>query len=151
MAMDKKEKFNQFYQKFLNLAKNYGHYDSSQREVILRVLYHSNAHLSADEIACRARKYIRISLPTVYNTLNFLENLGLIHTLVLPPFKTKTYKLKLDYHDQLVCIKCGTAMPFCDKKLREKESEILQNYNFTAINRTIILYGVCFSCQKKQR
>ena len=142
-----KQDFKNFYQKFLALTKSHGHYDSSQREIILRVLHESKSHLSADETATNVRKYARVSLPTVYNTLGFLEELGLVHTLVLPPFKTKTYKLQLEYHDQLVCIKCGTALPFHDPQMHEREEEILKSHDFTAINRTIILYGICTTCQ----
>lgn len=143
----KQQDFKNFYQKFLVLTKSHGHYDSNQREAILHVLYESKAHLSADEIATNVRKCARVSLPTVYNTLGFLEEFGLVHTLVLPPFKTKTYKLQLDYHDQLVCIKCGVSLPFHDPQIHEREEEILKIHDFTAINRTIILYGICATCQ----
>lgn len=142
-----KQDFKNFYQKFLALTKGYGHYDSSQREAILQVLFDSKIHLSADEITTNVRKYARVSLPTVYNTLNFLEELNLVHTLVLPPFKTKTYKLQLEYHDQLICIKCGITLPFHDSKIHEHEEKILLSHDFTAINRTIILYGICSACQ----
>jgi len=144
----KQQDFKNFYQKFLTLTKSHGHYGSIQREAILRVLYESKTHLSADEIATNVRKYARISLHTVYNTLGFLEEFGLIHTVVLPPFKTKTYKLQLDYHDQLVCIKCGVCIPFHDPQIHKREEEILALHDFTAINRTIILYGICATCQK---
>ena len=151
MAISNKSKeqdFKNFYQKFLALTKSHGHYDSIQREAILRVLYENRTHLSADEIATNVRKYARVSLPTVYNTLSFLEELRLLHTLVLPPFKTKTYKLQFDYHDQLVCIKCGVCVPFHDPQIDKREEEILKLHDFTAINRTIILYGICATCQK---
>jgi len=142
-----KKTFDAFYQRFLAMTKDQGHYESAHREAILKVLFFSTSHLSAEEIALQVRKESKISLPTVYNTLSFLEELGMIHVFILPPYTLKTYRLMLEYHDQLVCIKCGKIVPFYDKELEARERLILQDHAFTGINQTIILYGVCSSCK----
>ncbi len=149
LARHEKKAFEAFYQRFLSLTKEQGHYESAHREAVLRALFFSDTHLSAEEIAKEIRKSSKISLPAVYNTLSFLEEMGLLHVFILPPYTLKTYRLLLEYQDQLVCIKCGKIVPFHDKELQMRERAILDTHAFTGINQTIILYGVCNTCQEK--
>lgn len=151
IARDEKKAFEGFYQRFLSLVKEQGHYESAHREAVLKVLFFSTTHLSAEEIARAIRKSSKISLPTVYNTLSFLEEMGLLHVFILPPYTLKTYRLLLEYHDQLICIKCGKTTPFYDKELEARERAILDAHAFTGINQTIILYGVCHACQEREK
>src|SRR4030042_5762402 len=55
---------------------------TSQRALILEVIRHGEGHLDADEVYRRAReKKPRLSLSTVYRTLQMLKKLDLIEEL----------------------------------------------------------------------
>ena len=62
-----------------------------QRQVILDVLTHGEGHLNADEIYVRARtRDPRLSLSTVYRTLNILRRAGVIGSCIWRTATTTT-------------------------------------------------------------
>ena len=62
--------------KLLNTA---GLRNTAQRALILDIIRHGEGHLDADEVHRQAtKKQPRLSLSTVYRTLQKLKNLGLI-------------------------------------------------------------------------
>jgi Fe2+ or Zn2+ uptake regulation protein len=86
---------------------------TNQRALILEVIRHGQGHLDADEVYRRARqKQPRLSLSTVYRTLQAFKKLGLIeevhfdeahhHYEVKPPAE----------HHHLVCLGCGRVIEF---------------------------------------
>ena len=80
---------------------------TKQRHSVLRVIRESDKHLTANEVFDDARRLLPgISFATVYNSLRYLKNEGLIGEI---RFGTgaKLYDRKLTRHDHAICNECG--------------------------------------------
>lgn len=121
---------------------------TKQRESVLRVIRESDKHLTANEVFDDARRILPgISFATVYNSLRFLKNEGLIGEI---RFGTgaKLYDRKLTRHDHAICNDCGKLVdlevPLPDGLLEEAANR--SNFKGTTIELT--LRGLCPECYK---
>src|SRR5919107_5573194 len=81
---------------------------TSQRLVINRVLREQDRHLSAEAVLdAVADRLPGVSLPTVYATLDLLEELGLARRV--PGGHAQLYDGRRARHDHLVCRRCGAV------------------------------------------
>src|SRR5215510_2202605 len=83
---------------------------TSQRLAILHVLHHAGTHLSPTEVYKQAKKdHPGLTEPTVYRTLEFLAENGLIHTAHSHTGR-HTYQIASDDHHHVVCRVCGSEV-----------------------------------------
>lgn len=123
---------------------------TKQRHSVLRVIRESDKHLTANEVFDDARRLLPgISFATVYNSLRYLKNEGLIGEI---RFGTgaKLYDRKLTRHDHAICNDCGKLVdlefPLPDGLLEEASS--LSNFVGATIELTV--RGLCPECSKKE-
>jgi len=118
-----------------------------QRLAVFKVLAHHRGHPSAEEIYREVLKeYPRISLATIYTTLETLTRHGII-AKVTPLHDTARYDQNRELHHHLVCIKC--------RKINDIEDENFSNFvladdlrmDFKILNYKIQFEGVCPDCQ----
>lgn len=88
--------FEAFYKRFQKMTCSVKLRHSDQRETLLKVLFKTQKHLSAEEIQTLLKNEHRVgvSLATVYKQLLLLEMLDLASVVVTFPKKTKRYRLK---------------------------------------------------------
>src|SRR6476620_1167306 len=80
---------------------------TKQRRSVLRVIRESERHLTANEVFDDARRLLPgISFATVYNSLRYLTNEGLIGEVGFSSDCAR-YDRRLTRHDHAVCQKCG--------------------------------------------
>lgn len=138
--------FEKFYEKFIDFLRTFGLKNSNQKEQILRILFTSNQHLSANEI--REKLDTKISLTAIYQFLNFLCENSL--ALAFDDGGIKKFELNLkSHHDHLICQKCGKIESFCDNKIEKRQDEICKKFDFFIEGHMMILYGICKNCQEK--
>src|ERR1041384_346207 len=83
---------------------------TKQRQAVLRVIRESDEHLTANEVFEDARRLLPgISFATVYNSLRYLKNEGLIGEIRFGSDAT-LYDRKLTRHDHAICNNCGTLV-----------------------------------------
>jgi Fur family peroxide stress response transcriptional regulator len=119
-----------------------------QREVVLQVIRDEKEHLTANEVFDKARQLLPgISFATVYNSLRYLKESGLIAEIGFGNGASR-FDSKLTRHDHAICTKCG--------KLVDMEIEIPQeilNYatefsRFQPESFELTLRGICPDCNK---
>lgn len=119
---------------------------TKQRQTVLRVIRESDRHLTANEVFDDARRLLPgISFATVYNSLNYLKNQGLIGEIKLGT-DANLYDRKLTRHDHALCNNCG--------KLVDLELTIPNKLLQEAVNRSkfkpetieLTLRGLCPEC-----
>ena len=136
---------------FLHACRKIGARLTRQRMEIFRELAASDAHPDAECIHAGVRQRLpAISLDTVYRTLWWLTDLGLV--TVLSPTQDRTrFDANLDRHHHFVCTRCGLTRDFT--------SEALDNLALPeavaaigSIQRTQVeLKGICHVCAAKEQ
>jgi len=142
--------YDEYILKFKDLIKSLGLNNSIQREYVLKVLFDSEEHLSADEILFKVREEHKVSIgiTTVYKMLNFLEEIKVLSSISLEGSNVKVYELSFStHHDHLVCLKCGKIVEFMHAKIEAFQDDIAKENGFTLESHSMILYGTCSKCK----
>lgn len=123
---------------------------TKQRRTILRVIRESDKHLTANEVFDDARRLLPgISFATVYNSLNYLKNQGLIGEIKFGT-DANLYDRKLTRHDHALCNNCGKLvdleLTIPVKLLKEAASRS----KFKPETIELTLRGLCPECNGQE-
>lgn len=130
---------------------------TKQRAEILRAIFATHRHVSADELYELLRqgksKELRISRATVYRTLSLLEEGGFIQGLDLGRDGGRLYEHVMghEHHDHMVCLACGRIIEFHDDELEAVQARAVQRHGFRAQSHRLNIYGTCATCQAEGR
>jgi Fur family ferric uptake transcriptional regulator len=121
---------------------------TSQRTLILEIIRQGEGHLDADEIYRRARKeQPRLSLSTVYRTLQALKKLGLIEELHFNESHHHYEAKPAIEHHHLVCLGCGQVIEFQHPLSRLKRN-VAEVGGFEIVSAEIRMSGYCPRCRQ---
>ena len=120
---------------------------TKQRQAVLRVIRDAEGHLTANEVFDSARRLLPgISFATVYNSLRYLKQEGLIGEVRFGTDATR-YDRTLSRHDHAICNACGKLidldLPIPDEIL--KKGERLSKFKAESIE--VVLRGICPDCR----
>ena len=125
---------------------------TNQRRLILETLSHYADHPTAEEIYERVRlKNRALNLSTVYRTLRWLEQRGLVNTRV---FEDERCQERFDPiikddgmdHYHFRCSQCNQIIEFSTQYLENIKSQYCSEYGGLVQKASLILYGTCASC-----
>jgi len=121
---------------------------TNQRALILEVIRKGQGHLDADEIYRRAReKKPRLSLSTVYRTLQTLKRLGLVEELHFDD-EHHHYEVKPPTeHHHLLCLGCGRVIEFEYPLTHLVKRDITQARGFEITGSEVKITGYCSQCR----
>ena len=125
---------------------------TSQRALILEIIRRGKGHLDADEIYRRARKkQPRLSLSTVYRTLQTLKKLGLVEELHFDEAHHH-YEIKPSTeHHHLVCLGCGRLVEFQYPLARLIKRNIVEAKDFEITGSEVRMTGYCPTCLESRK
>src|SRR5215467_6528865 len=119
---------------------------TKQRRAVLEVIREADEHLTANQVFEHARRRLPgISFATVYNSLRYLKNEGLIGEIRFAA-NCSRYDRKLERHDHAICNNCGKlvdlelSIPTGLLKKAAKRSK------FKARSIELTLRGLCPDC-----
>ena len=124
---------------------------TNQRALILEIIRCGQGHLDADEVYRRAReKQPRLSLSTVYRTLQVFKKLGLVDELHFDEAHHH-YEMKPPAeHHHLVCLGCGKIVEFeCPLSQKMKE-DVAREKDFEITGVEIRMTGYCPECRQSR-
>lgn len=119
-----------------------------QRALVLDVVYHSDGHLTADEVYEQVRAQSPyVDLSTVYRNLVFLRQQGLIGELRLEgqPARFEAVRAGEEHH-HAVCTHCGVMIEVDQADLTSLEATLLAKYGFRLEPVHLTLPGLCQAC-----
>lgn len=121
---------------------------TKQRQAVLRAIRESDKHLTANEVFDDARRFLPgISFSTVYNSLNYLKNEGLINEIRFGT-DAKLYDRKLTQHDHAICNSCGKLVDLEMTLPDGLIEEAAHHSNFKAESIELTLRGLCPKCSE---
>ncbi|GMV64305.1 MAG: hypothetical protein AMXMBFR75_01130 [Candidatus Hinthialibacteria bacterium] len=121
-----------------------------QRLIIFQEVASSLEHPDAETVFRAVRKQIpTISLDTVYRTLNFLSDLGVVSSLS-PCRERMRFDANLSRHHHYVCLECGKVMDFKSMELDEITLPVSAMENGSIVSTHVEVRGICNFCLKRQ-
>jgi Fe2+ or Zn2+ uptake regulation protein len=122
---------------------------TSQRQAIIEVLIEKTPlHPSANLIYQEARKRgKRLSLSTVYSTLNELFKHGIIKMLEFDKMENR-FEADMTEHINLICKSCKKIMDY-KPSVKIDANEIAKKCRFRVTDSRLEYYGYCQQCRKK--
>jgi Fur family peroxide stress response transcriptional regulator len=122
-----------------------------QRMEIFREVAQTGDHPDVEKVYQGVRgRMPTVSLDTVYRTLWWLKELGLITTLG-PPRERTRFDANLSRHHHFVCVQCGLTRDFYSDKFDSlKLPESLQSIGYAEMTQ-VEVKGICLKCAKKEK
>lgn len=141
--------YDTFLKNFKEHVSKLGFKNSVQKDYILKILFFSDDHLTAEQITSKVKQEynIDVGIATVYRTMKFFEDLKIVESLDIGD-GSKRYEISLNlHHDHLVCTSCGKIVEFSDELIEEQQLKVAQKNNFDLKDHVMTIYGLCENCQ----
>jgi Fur family ferric uptake transcriptional regulator len=141
--------FDIFLNNFKKNVSKIGLKNSIQKDYILKILYFSTEHLTAEEISNKIKTEYKVSIgiATVYRAMKFFSDLKLVNQLDIGDGIIR-YELNLsNHHDHLICTSCGKIIEFEDDLIELNQIKIAEKNNFILKEHIMTIYGLCEDCQ----
>jgi len=124
---------------------------TNQRTLIVEIIRQGGGHLDADEVYRRAReKQPRLSLSTVYRTLQVLKKAGLVEEVHIDETR-HCYEIKPSTeHHHLVCLECGRVVEFQYPLVRLVKRKVVEAKDFEITGSEVRMTGYCPTCRRKR-
>jgi Fur family peroxide stress response transcriptional regulator len=137
--------------RFKEVCKQSGAKLTHQRMEIFREVAQTGDHPDAEKVFQGVRERMpTISLDTVYRTLWWLKELGLITTLGSSRERTR-FDANLSRHHHFVCIECGLTRDFYSDKFDKLTlPESVQSIGHMKTTH-VAVKGVCLECASKEK
>jgi Fur family transcriptional regulator, ferric uptake regulator len=122
-----------------------------ERFAVLDTILQIQGHFDADDLYYRMiTKGVKISKATVYNTLDLLQECGLVSKY---RFAENTSRYEKAFgrpqHHHLICLECGDIIEFVNDHLDTLQDEVCSEKGFTPQSSTLQIFGKCSKCRKK--
>ena len=92
-----------------------------------------------------------IGLATVYRVLTQFETAGLV---ARHHFESGHSVFELNrgpHHDHILCVRCGKVDEFVDETIERRQREIAERAGYKMTDHSLYIYGICSSCQSKDK
>lgn len=122
-----------------------------QRMEIFREVAKTGDHPDAERVYRRVRRRMpTVSMDTVYRTLWWLKDLGLITTLGSPRERTR-FDANLSHHHHFVCTQCGLTRDFQSEQLDHLELPKSLGSIGRAEKTQVEVKGLCLTCAANEK
>ena len=128
------------------LLRERGYRATSQRIVIHETLRDAGRHLTAEQVLSMVGARLPgISLPTVYATLEVLEDCGLVRRIAAGRDRA-LYDAGDPSHHHMVCRRCGRVEDLTAPATLTPALTAAARSGFVADGAEVVIRGLCSSC-----
>lgn len=116
---------------------------TEQRRVIAQVIEQAIDHPDVEELYRRASAVdARISLSTVYRTLNLFEEAGLVTKHDFKDGRARFELIPDEHHDHLIDIRSGKVIEFRNEEIEAIQEVIAKRLGYRLVDHRLELYAV---------
>ncbi len=121
-----------------------------ERFIILETVMNYDGHFDADELFFQIKTSgQKVSRATVYNTLDLLQDCGLISKYRFGENHSRYEKaFGRPHHHHLICLECGDIIEFVNERIESIQKEVSDENKFKVQTSTLQIFGICSKCQK---
>jgi Fur family ferric uptake transcriptional regulator len=124
---------------------------TDQRRVIAQVIEAASDHPDVEELYKRASKVdARISLSTVYRTLNLFEEAGLVTKHDFKDGRARFEPIPDEHHDHLIDIKTGKVIEFRNEEIEAIQEVIAKRLGYRLVDHRLELYATPLAPEPKR-
>lgn len=128
---------------------------TDQRRIIAQVITDAQDHPNVEEVYQRANAIdSKISLATVYRTVNLLEGYGVIEKLEFGDGRAR-YEQKnnteTDHHHHLIDLTTGKIIEFYDEEIEILKANIAKKLGYKLVDHRLELFGVPLEHQEDEQ
>jgi Fur family transcriptional regulator, ferric uptake regulator len=124
---------------------------TEQRRVIARVLSGSEDHPDVEELHRRCVEVDpRISISTVYRTVNLFEDAGIIERHDFRNGRARYERMRESHHDHLINLRTGEVIEFQSEEIERLQAEVARKLGFKLVDHRLDLYAVPLDDSKKR-
>jgi len=123
---------------------------TQQRLAIAGVIFASDRHLSAEEVATDVTAQgENAGTATIYRTLDLLVKSGLVVERDFGEgFRRFEPSRGIPHHEHMLCTVCGRVDEFRDERLERMTTIIAESHGYSRQRHRLVIYGVCAECQR---
>ena len=126
-----------------------GHRVTQQRASILDAVCEGDGHTTLGEIFARVRqRNSSIDRSTLYRTLKFFVELGLVVSADTGDGETYYEIAKSRGHHHLVCRQCSHEWEIDHAVMQPMFDQLFQSYGFKADSDHLVVFGLCNTCSQ---
>jgi len=116
---------------------------TDQRRIIARVIEGAADHPDVEELYRRASALDpRISLSTVYRTVNLFEEAGLVTKHDFKDGRARFEPIPDEHHDHLIDIRSGRVIEFRNEEIEAIQEVIAKRLGYRLVDHRLELYAV---------
>ncbi|WP_050523447.1 Fur family transcriptional regulator [Pseudorhodobacter wandonensis] len=116
---------------------------TEQRRVVARVIGAAEDHPDVEELFARAAAIDpRISIATVYRTVNLFEEAGILEKLEFGDGRARYEDAERDHHDHLIDLHSGEVIEFVDPEIEALQERIAARLGYKLKGHRLELFGV---------
>ena len=122
---------------------------TGQRLLLLQLIQEHGGHLDAHELyRLASERNPRLSLSTVYRTMNLLRDLGLVNEVHLGE-EHHHYELRPpSEHCHLICANCGKVVEIDCELIEQLKRTVAEQHDFAITEAQVDLVGLCGDCRR---
>jgi len=123
---------------------------TTERFAVLDAVLAIQGHFDAEGLYYRLiTSGMKISKATVYNSLDLLQNAGLVSKY---RFAENTSRYEKAFgrpqHHHLICLECGEIIEFVNDKLERIQEDVCGDKSFVPQSSSLQIFGTCSKCKK---
>jgi Fur family transcriptional regulator, stress-responsive regulator len=128
-----------------------GHRVTSQRLLVHRAVCAEQRHLTAEQVLAGVSEALpSISLPTIYATLELLEDLGLVRR-VSTGAGALVFESRRTPHAHAACRRCGRIVDVPAPSIDPQALQGARDAGFAPDEAQLIVFGLCEDCRAAER
>ncbi|MGA9120080.1 MAG: transcriptional repressor [Bacteroidota bacterium] len=124
---------------------------TQERNAILDEVMVIQGHFDAEGLYYRLiSNGVKVSRATVYNTLDLLQDCGLVSKYRFTENSSRYERsFGRPHHHHMICLECGDIIEFVNERLERLQNDVCAEKSFSPQSSTVQIFGTCAKCRKK--
>jgi Fur family ferric uptake transcriptional regulator len=120
-----------------------------KKHYVEAVLAEYGGFVSAQQVYDALRRQdVSISLPTVYRTLQGMDNAGEVDVVQTNAHESVYRRCTPGHHHHLICTRCSSATEVSGQPLESWITRVSRTNNFQVSDHKVEIYGLCANCRQ---